>query len=188
MDETPTLEKILLTIEIPVQIDLALSLIDDGLQIWKAFAQHEPNIYYYDGVGGKHSVDADLLQRTVDTIRTEILHPGSQTALLADLHDRFVYPSISLTNLDWAVPDEIDRIFCAAFNLIRIYALKDAPVEVHLNLAINQAADALMTAKIRSLDELQDIITVVRKNYKKSPAQRMEITTEKRGDAHQDKL
>ena len=55
-----------------------------------------------------------------------------------------------------------------------------------LNLVINQAADALLQAKLRSLDELNAMIRTLMLNFRKSPSSRANGEHTDRGVGHTD--
>ena len=182
MDPELTLEKILLQTELPVQYDLALTLVEWTLPIWEAYAANESELSFYDGVGNHYQVNRDILRRTVEIIKTEQANRGTQTAAIGQLYDEFVGPILSINRMDWEPPEAADRAFCAAYNLVQLYmdGSHGLAENAQLNLVINHAAAALLKGNVKTLDELNQIIGVLRKNYHKPADDRVSESTEVR--------
>ena len=171
----PTLETILRTIQLPVQHDIALMFVETGLPLWTDHVTKNPgDLDFYDGVGNHYVIPPDLLSRAIALVRTERAAPGSQRDTIRSLEDEFVGPILSINRMDWEPPSAVERLFCATNNLLSLYtgALSVDEEEPRLNLVINQAADALMTGKVKTLEELNAVIAMIKTNYRKPPGAR----------------
>ena len=179
-----TLEKILSQTELPVQHDLALVLLEWTLPLWEEYAKNEQQIDFYDGVGNHYSIEKNLLQRTVETLRKERAENGSQAALLGNLYEEFIGPILCINRMDWEPPYAVDRAFCAAYNFLQLYLPGTTKTNEHaqLNLVINQAADALMSGSVKSLDEMNAMIGILRSNYRKGEGSRTNESVPDRGN------
>jgi hypothetical protein len=146
--------------------------VETGLQLWNDHVTKNPgDLEFYDGVGNHYVIAADLLKRAIDAVRAERSVPGSQTDVIRNLEDEFIGGILSINRMDWEPPYAVDRLFCATNNLLSLYtgALAPEAEEPRLNLVINQAADALMTGKVKTLDELNAVIEMIKTNYRKPP-------------------
>jgi hypothetical protein len=184
MADKSTLEKVLLTIDLPVQYDLAVAMVSHALVIWEDFAKDPRALDYYDGVGNHFEITKDLPHRVVAAAREEIENPGSRTEVLMELYSEIDMHIVKINCFDWEPPDAINRVLCSCFNLLRLFVETESPKEPTINLVINQAADAMLSAKVKTLDELNQVLELAKTNYAKKPGNRADENKARRADGH----
>ncbi len=168
-----TLEKILLDTAIPVQYDLALLFIEMASPAWTDYFRGKEDESFYDGVGNHYIVKHDILARACTLISKEKENPGSQNTSLDELLDEFIGPILSIDRMDWEPAYAAERVFCACYNLLLLYTMRNRATEnAQLNIVINQAADAMLRAQLKTLEELNVFVTNLRNNHKKTEINR----------------
>lgn len=169
MESDMTLEKVLKTIEIDAQFDLAIQWLEYSLPIWNEYSKKPGELSWYDGVGNHYEIEASIIKNSIDAIKGDRSSPGSRINDVRILCDRIYDCVICITRMDWEPPDAIDRIISSTFNILQIIAnaYDDAKAEKHLNLAINQAADALIQGKIKTINDLNEELRVIKTNNRK---------------------
>ncbi len=148
------------------QFDLALRLIKLSLPVWNSYAEKNKLSYRDTVVGLTHSVDKKLLQNAIDTVG-EYLHLNKLKKFidgkkeLLELRRQFDDPIVALQDTDWELPDEVQKIFYAVYNLIDTLVGKEQTVfgDSTIYVSINQVLNALQTSKMLTVDEIKVILT-----------------------------
>lgn len=132
------------------QLELALHVTKTALPAWEDYTDNHPLSYRDSVVNLQHDVPKRLLTDTVE----ELEKSPANMEKLRQLHALFQDPIIALQDGDWKLPNALEKIFYAVYNLSEA-ALTNAPT---ISLAINQAIEALETEKILSEVQIRDII------------------------------
>jgi hypothetical protein len=171
MEGTPDLEKALHTIDISVKYNLALALCQAAIPIWENYAKDPENLSYMDGVGGSYYIsyqdssgnsqllEKDIAARSVQIIKLEQDKPGSQAAVMEELAWK-LKAHIDAVDIwdDWQ-PQEMEFTLYALHNFIQLYQGKfKEKEESTLHHIIKLAGEALVIAKIKTLDELLSLL------------------------------
>ncbi|OFY89695.1 MAG: hypothetical protein A3K10_14570 [Bacteroidetes bacterium RIFCSPLOWO2_12_FULL_31_6] len=156
-----SLQDLLSTIPEKNQHELSVKFLTIGQPIWKDYAINNKNLEYTDTVVGmQHKVSHDIIQRTIDLISEEIKSPKSKTKQIAELHQEFRDPIISLQDMDWEVPESVLLIFYSAYNLIESLKGKKETYddESMIYISINQSIDAITREKIKTFNEINTLL------------------------------
>lgn len=145
------------------QYQLAIRFIEFTLPIWEKYAQQEGSCLYMDSiVGMEHLVDKALLQDTTQRVKYLLDNPHSSTdSTLSNLYNQFSDPIVALQDWDWELPNDVQKTFYAVYNLVEAFIGQERSVfnELTIYVSINQAIDAILTAKIMNWDEINQILT-----------------------------
>ena len=147
------------------QFDIAIRLTKLALPIWDKYAEKNELTYRDTVVGLQHSVDRAILKNTIDAVEkyisTNIINKAiiKNTDLLS-LSSQFSDPIVALQDLDWALPDEIEKTFYAVHTLLDSVLGKEKTVfnETTIYVTINQAIDALVSSKTITQEEIRKIL------------------------------
>ena len=147
------------------QFDIAIRLAKLVLPIWDKYAEKNEMTYRDTVVGLQHSVDIALLKNTIDAVEkylsaSNINKVIIKNTVLLSLCKQFSDPIVALKDLDWELPNEIERSLYAVYNLLN-YTLGNEKTVLNaatIYVSINQAIDVLENAKIMSQEEIMQIL------------------------------
>lgn len=147
------------------RFDLAIRLSKLALPLWDEYAAANELNYSDTVVGMFHEVDPLLLKRTIDTV-DEHYHsenpnnPAEFIRKLAILQKEFEDPIVALQDDDWQLPDPVRKTFYAVHNLAEALAGNEKTVfgESTIYVSVNQSADALLSSKTKTADEINKIL------------------------------
>lgn len=161
------------------QLQIAIRLIRLALPIWNDyFVRHPDDLEKLNGLigtgnkiqGAVNRIDANLPARYLAKIEESYMGAKRDSdkplpvmkgdILLIPLFATIMQP---ITNAKWddTLPYAVRLVYTSVWNVLTwtlFRRLNDAQ-ETHICVAINQAADALMTEKIRSVEEINAILT-----------------------------
>jgi hypothetical protein len=147
------------------RFDIAIRLTRSALPAWDKYAEKNELTYRDTVVGLQHSVNKALLKNTIDAVEkyisTNIIGKAiiKNTTLLS-LSRQFSDHILALQDLDWELPNEIERIFYSVYNLLDSALGKEKTVfnETTIYVTINQAIDALSSSKLMTEAEIREIL------------------------------
>jgi hypothetical protein len=160
-----TLEEYIDNLSIDKQFDIAIRLTKLALPIWDKYAEKNELTYRDTVVGLQHSVDRAILKNTIYAVEKYISTNFINKAIiknidLLSLSSQFSDPIIALQDLDWELPDEIERTFYAVHNLLdsALGKEKTAFNETTIYVTINQVIVALDSSKTITQEEIRKIL------------------------------
>jgi hypothetical protein len=160
-----TLEQHIESLSKDRQFEIAICLIRLALPIWDKYADNYELTYRDSVVGLNHSVDKNLLKNTVDAVEkynsTNKIYKAIVKHLeLSSLSKKFSDPILALQDLDWELPNEVEKTFYSVHNLLDAALGKEKTAfnETTIYVAINQAIDALDTSKSLTEEETRKIL------------------------------
>lgn len=145
---------------------IAIDLIERLYPVWDEFAHNQSNLEYIDTVVGmEHSVDKDIVKRTV-LLAKNWMDGRCDKMELELINDMYTDPIISLQDEDWEIDHTIELIFYSVYNLMRKVngVEKSLFGEEQLYLVINQAADALLQSNSMTVDEINSLLSAYQKS------------------------
>ncbi|MGK2863903.1 MAG: hypothetical protein ACSLE0_18360 [Chitinophagaceae bacterium] len=149
------------------QFDIAIRLTRSALPIWDKYADNNELTYRDTVVGFEHAVDRNLLKNTIDVVEKFISTNKINKAIIKNIDllsfDRqFSDPIVALQDIDWELPQEVERTFYAVHNLLNaaLGEEKTAFDETTIYITINQAIDALDSSKTMTEVEIRNILYV----------------------------
>lgn len=159
------LDKIVSNLSNKHQLELAVVLIEKALVIWDEYCIGGKLDYIDTVVGMHHEVKPDLPARSLALAKKELQHPGTQAAEIKALNDEFIEPIVAMQDDDWEMPDAVEKVFYAAYNLNEFLngLTTTTFAESQIYLVINQAIDALLTKEIMTLAEINNLIAQYKK-------------------------
>lgn len=163
------LKEIVTNLDEQTQYKMALIFTQKALVIWDNYANGK-NMEYVDSVVGvNHTVDSSILDSTLQVIKSELKTPNSQAENIRKLLGEYTEPITALQDSDWELPNEVRLTFYSIKNLLTKISGQNTSSfnEPLLYVAINQAIDAIYTAKIMTTDEVKNIFDT-RKQKKES--------------------
>lgn len=163
------LKEIVTNLDEQTQYKMALIFTQKALVIWDNYANGK-NMEYVDSVVGvNHTVDSSILDSTLQVIKSELKTPNSQTENIRKLLGEYTEPITALQDSDWELPNEVRLTFYSIKNVLTKISGQNTSSfnEPLLYVAINQAIDAIYTAKIMTTDEVKNIFDT-RKQKKES--------------------
>jgi hypothetical protein len=109
----------------------------------------------------KHNIHKGLLTETVDAVEEyikthRIIRVMNGKSRQMSLLKQFEDPVIALQDMDWKLPDEVQKTFYAIYNLLEASIGKEQTTfnEPTIYISINQAIDALETSKEMTFEEI----------------------------------
>ena len=148
------------------QLKLAVRLAKLALPIWSKYANENDLAYRDSVVGLTHSVDKKILQDTIESIEEYLSSNKFKKILngkrkLMSIRSQFDDPIVALQDLDWELPDPIQKTFYSVYNLIDslLGETQTAFGDSTIYVSINQAVDALDSSKILTSDDIKKIIS-----------------------------
>lgn len=160
-----TLEEYIDNLSIDKQFDIAIRLTKLALPIWDKYAEKNELTYRDTVVGLQHSVDRAILKNTIYAVEKYISTNFINKAIiknidLLSLSSQFSDPIIALQDLDWELPDEIEKTFYAVHNLLdsALGKEKTAFNETTIYVTINQVIVALDSSKTITQEEIRKIL------------------------------
>jgi hypothetical protein len=147
------------------QFEIAIRLTKEALPIWDKYADKNELTYQDTVVGLHHSVDRQLLRRTINAVEKFVSTNFIKRAIIKNLDllssDRqFNDPIVALQDTDWELPYEVERSFYAVHNLLNAALGIEKTVfnETTIYVAINQAVDALACSNTMTEEQIRKII------------------------------
>ncbi len=147
------------------QFDIAIRLIKLSLPIWDKYADKNELTYRDTVVGLHHSVDRALLKNTIDAVEKYIsTNMISKVVIkntdLLSLSRQFSDPIVALQDIDWELPNEVEKTFYAVHNLLDAALGKEMTTfnESTIYVTINQAIDALDSSKTMTEEEIRKVL------------------------------
>jgi len=147
------------------QFQVAIHLAKKCLLIWNHYARESQLSYRDSVVGLSHTVDQQLLQNTIEMVEEYLRLNDSAKLLdgkkkLLEIRGRFEDPTVALQDTDWELPDQVQKVFYAVYNLIEAALGKDRTVfgELTIYVSINQAVDALESSNTLTIDQIKSIL------------------------------
>lgn len=160
-----TLEEYIDNLSIDKQFDIAIRLTKLALPIWDKYAEKNELTYRDTVVGLQHSVDRAILKNTIYAVEKYISTNFINKVIiknidLLSLSSQFSDPIIALQDLDWELPDEIEKTFYAVHNLLdsALGKEKTAFNETTIYVTINQVIVALDSSKTITQEEIRKIL------------------------------
>lgn len=153
------LNEIVTNLDEQTQYKIALIFTQKAVVIWNNYVNGK-NMEYIDSVVGvNHTVDSSILDNTLQVIKSELKTPNSQTENIRKLLEEYSEPITALQDLDWELPNEVRLTFYSIKNLLTKISGQNTSNfnKPLLYVAINQAIDAIYTAKIMTIDEVKNI-------------------------------
>lgn len=160
-----TLKEYIDNLSIDKQFDIAIRLTKLALPIWDKYAEKNELTYRDTVVGLQHSVDRAILKNTIYAVEKYISTNFINKVIiknidLLSLSSQFSDPIIALQDLDWELPDEIEKTFYAVHNLLdsALGKEKTAFNETTIYVTINQVIVALDSSKTITQEEIRKIL------------------------------
>jgi hypothetical protein len=141
--------------------NLTNRICDAALPIWQEYAANNELTYRDTVVGLSHTVNANLLYNSIAFCKTETFESAAGKPILNDLYEEFRDPIVALQDSDWKLTYSVETVFYAVYNLLR--GLRDGVSytgELIHYTSVNQAADALETSGLMTIEEIKKIIYV----------------------------
>ena len=147
------------------QFDIAIRLTKLSLPIWNKYADKNELTYRDTVVGLHHFVDRALLKNTIDAVEKYIsTNMISKVVIkntdLLSLSRQFSDPIVALQDIDWELPNEVEKTFYAVHNLLDAALGKEMTAfnESTIYVTINQAIDALDSSKTMTEEEIRKVL------------------------------
>ena len=147
------------------QFDIAIRLTKLSLPIWNKYADKNELTYRDTVVGLHHFVDRALLKNTIDAVEKYIsTNMISKVVIkntdLLSLSRQFSDPIVALQDIDWELPNEVEKSFYAVHNLLDAALGKEMTAfnESTIYVTINQAIDALDSSKTMTEEEIRKVL------------------------------
>jgi hypothetical protein len=160
-----TLQQYIESLSKEKQFDIAIRLTKAALPLWDKYADKNELTYQDTVVGLHHSVDRQLLQKTINTVEQFVASNIIKRTIiknvdLLSLDRQFSDPIVALQDTDWELPNEVERTFYAVHNLLNasLGQEKTAFNETTIYVAINQAVDALSSSNTMTAEEIRNIL------------------------------
>ena len=160
-----TLEEHIENLQKDMQFDIAIRLTKLSLPIWDKYADKNELTYRDTVVGLHHSVDRALLKNTIDAVEKYISTNMINKVIikntdLLSLSRQFSDPIVALQDIDWELPNEVEKTFYAVHNLLDAALGKEMTVfnESTIYVTINQAIDALNNSKTLTEEEIRKVL------------------------------
>ena len=160
-----TLEEHIENLQKDMQFDIAIRLTKLSLPIWDKYADKNELTYRDTVVGLHHSVDRALLKNTIDAVEKYISTNMINKVIikntdLLSLSRQFSDPIVALQDIDWELPNEVEKTFYAVHNLLDAALGKEMTAfnESTIYVTINQAIDALNNSKTLTEEEIRKVL------------------------------
>ena len=160
-----TLEEHIENLQKDMQFDIAIRLTKFSLPIWDKYADKNELTYRDTVVGLHHSVDRALLKNTIDAVEKYISTNMINKVIikntdLLSLSRQFSDPIVALQDIDWELPNEVEKTFYAVHNLLDAALGKEMTAfnESTIYVTINQAIDALNNSKTLTEEEIRKVL------------------------------
>lgn len=161
------------------QLQIAVRLIREAMPVWKNhLAQHPDDLEKINALIGPENkiagavgcIDADLPTRYL--IKLEACYAASKNAndrpipaMKADILLQPLFATIMqpITHAAWdtTLPYTVRLVYTSVWNILTwlLFRRSNDSGETHICVAINQAADALMTEKLKTVEEINAILS-----------------------------
>ena len=160
-----TLKEHIKNLQKDMQFDIAIRLTKLSLPIWDKYADKNELTYRDTVVGLHHSVDRALLKNTIDAVEKYISTNMINKVIikntdLLSLSRQFSDPIVALQDIDWELPNEVEKTFYAVHNLLDAALGKEMTAfnESTIYVTINQAIDALNNSKTLTEEEIRKVL------------------------------
>jgi len=143
------------------QIKLAVKLLDLAKETWLNFTDDPSKLLYaISAIGVLEDVDRQLITRAILIARQELISKNSRAEEIDAISKEFRIHVAAIRDEDWIIPHEIELILYSASNLIEgINSTKtNAQGESLIYVSINQSADALMKNRLKSVEQLNNLL------------------------------
>ena len=147
------------------QFDIAIRLTKLSLPIWNKYADKNELTYRDTVVGLHHFLDRVILKNTIDAVEKYIsTNMISKVVIkntdLLSLSRQFSDPIVALQDIDWELPNEVEKTFYAVHNLLDAALGKEMTAfnESTIYVTINQAIDALDSSKTMTEEEIRKVL------------------------------
>ena len=142
------------------RIVLAIKFAKLGIPIWERYAKDNDLTYRDTVVGLTHSVEVSLLQRSISSVEkylgsNEMKRFFNGKRNIIKLRREFDEPIVALQDFDWTLPDEIQLVFYAVYNLLDAFLLNN---KSSAYTSINQSIEVLEKSQILSVDDIRKIL------------------------------
>lgn len=169
--DTTEIDKILVTLDVSSKYDLGLAFVEATIPVWENYAKNPDDLSYYDGVGNHfkieyqdesgnlHSLEKNIISKAVEIVKEEIRKPASQEKELQRIGIKLNAHSEAIDIWDAWQPFEAEVTLLASHNLVQLYQGKFKELEeTKLDLIIRQAVKALVSAKIKTINEIENLL------------------------------
>ena len=160
-----TLEEHISNLPKDKRFDIAIRLTRLALPIWYNYSNRNELAYRDTVVGLMHSVDRTLLKNTINEVERFVIANRINKAIIKNfelltLSRQFRDPIVALQDLDWELPNEVERTFYAVHNLLDSALGKEKTVfnEATIYVTINQAIEALESSNFLKEKEIREIL------------------------------
>jgi hypothetical protein len=147
------------------QFDIAIRLTKLSLPIWDKYAGKNELTYRDTVVGLHHFLDRVILKNTIDAVEKYISTNMISKVIikntdLLSLSRQFSDPIVALQDIDWELPNEVEKTFYAVHNLLDAALGKEMTAfnESTIYVTINQAIDALDSSKTMTEEEIRKVL------------------------------
>lgn len=158
------LEKFVASLSRDEQHELGLRLVSSGLPLWDKYCEVAV-LKYRDAVVGRHHVlKKEILSEALIAIDKYLYKNSISKWVVPSYHlveqlDQFTYPVASIRNGEWQMPEEVECVFYATYNLLRAIVAKDQPAEYSYEaICISQAIHALLVSDTLNPYQLNEIL------------------------------
>ncbi|GEM_PF-1939964 len=172
------LDEFLRTLSDEAQLRIALRLCRAATPIWTGhLKEHPQDLEKLNSLigkenrveGGAQHIDIDFLSRALQKVERsyEQAHSTGKKAVPVMKSDPLLQPMLAtsmqpLTNPRWddTLPRSVRLVFTSIWNLLTWILFKRATDarETHVSLAINQAADALMSESLMTVEQINELL------------------------------
>ena len=151
-----TLQQQIDNLDYKSQIKLCLELANLTCIVWDNYSQGKVIKYVDTVVGLKHSIQPDLLKRTVQEISKNNIDQKQINKLKKEFED----PIVAITDLDLELPSPVETAFHCVYNLLELKPkLKQTTFgDSYPYLIVNQAIDSLSSSKTKTDEEIKNIL------------------------------
>ena len=156
------LKEFVLSLNERSKLNLSIRILKEALPIWDKFSNSEKTINYTDSVVGLyHTVNKDIIQRTIELAEKCIETKLLQYFKIRNLHQEYRDPIVSLQDFDWELPEEIEYLFYSAYNIVEKLNGKNHKgfdEDDILYLAINQGISSIDLTSLYSVEHVKSIL------------------------------
>jgi hypothetical protein len=152
------------------QFRIAVKLARLALPVWDAYASKNELHYRDSVVGMSHTVDKQLLTRTVDAVEEymnseNFKNRNYNKSRFSELLNEYLDPIVALQDRDWELPNEVKLLIYSIHNLLEAATGNEQTPfgEATIYVSINQLVDALTFSSHMTFEEVNYAIGILKK-------------------------
>jgi hypothetical protein len=146
------------------EFNMAIKFAFIALPVWDNYCKNNSPCYTDSITGLIHKVDSNLL---INTLNESLAYfsDAEKSNRLSELYKNFDDPVIALQDMDWDLPDEVERIFYSVYNIARglLSEVDNENDQLIFYVAINQAIDVIESEGILTERQIRDILDEFKK-------------------------